>query len=208
MQLQPSTTTFIQNSLVRSLNSICSSCAVSSLAIQAPILTCNSTAVDQAVFSSRIVGTNNISSHNLINLLQDWVLTETATVNVDGEDYQIDSTCPTFLDSQTAPVCTTVAILTTVTALTSSSTTPSIGSPSTTGSPSPSRSLHTTTNPVVIVSEQKGGMSSAAIGGLVIGVIIALLLVVFIVLLITLLMRSFWSVGSNRYIIILLIKTV
>ena len=120
--------------------------------------------MDQVVFRARIIGNSQYSASGLVDLLQSWVATGTASISVNSVRYHIDPTCSITLDSLAAPDCDLAGITTTL----ATPTTPS--SPPTTESSSE----------VSLASQT--GISGGVIGGITIGVIIAALLLLFTVL--------------------------
>ena len=157
---------FIRNSLLTQLkDSLCPSCRLFNRTVTDEELSCRERA-DQVVFRARIIGNSQYSASGLINLLQSWVMSGTASVSVNSIRYHIDPTCSTALDSLTAPDC---AIFGTASA------------PSTT-SLSPAVSLSSIT-----------GISGGEIGGIIIGAVIVVLLLFFIALVAWLIYRTFRS---------------
>lgn len=144
------------------------------------------------MFRAMITGTNHQSSSYLIDLMDTWVLTNTASVTLpDGGRFRIDATCPVILDSPRSPVCSNEEGLATSLPPTSSSASPTDFTSSSAASPTDF------TEPVVVAAAQNKGLTPAEAGGIVIGVVIILLLVVFVILLVLLLVRSYRNQSST-----------
>ena len=168
---------FIRNSLLTQLNdALCPSCLLSNRTITDEELSCRERA-DQVVFRARVIGNSQYSGSGLVDLLQSWVASGTASVMVNSVRYHIDPTCSTALDSLSAPDCTTTT-----------EAPPTTLPPGTT----PSSPLLTTrtTSPAVSVAFSQSAISTGEIAGLIIGVIIAVLLILFIALIALLIYRT------------------
>lgn len=185
-QIEPSSIVSIRSSIVQAMaNRLCNSCDITPSVVQNDTLLCDRTALDYAVYHGRVVGTGRLSSRSMLTFLEDWVLSNTASVTVDNGLYALDFTCPAQLDSPEAPACsvepTTVPPTTVSTSTTTAATT---ATTTTTASPGE-------TDNVVFIEREGSRISSGEVGGLVIGVVIIILLAVFVVLLVVLLLRSF-----------------
>ena len=170
----------IRESILQTLNDrLCSSCGSPSITLHSLI---------GCVYRARIVGTDNTSAGDFVKLLQDWVSSSSAMLDIDRNFIAVDSSCPTLLDTPAIVECTRADETTVTTA--------------TTGSTAEVTYVPTTSPEIVIISagqqQQNGGsINKAEVGGLVIGVIIIVLLVIFVILLVLLLVRTFYHRDST-----------
>lgn len=139
-------------------------------------LSCRRGLQDQISYRARILGTNTYSASGLVQLLQLWVETGTASIRVGVSRLEADSSCPVFLDNLNAPDCLP---------------------PGTTPQTRTTPQTHTTpqirpTTTVPVVNRAVGGVSGGETGGIIVGVLIAVLLIVLAVLLVVHIWRN-WN---------------
>lgn len=166
-------------------SSLCAGCLLSNRTIRDAELSCRHDFVDQIVFRARITGNGRYSATGLVDLLQSWAESGSASVVINSVRYHIDPTCSVSLDSLQATDCAVVVTTTTTTAPTTSMPIKQSTMQRTAASSS------TTAAPSVNKLGSQRSISGAEIGGLIIGVIIALLLLLFVILLAALLYRNF-----------------
>ena len=174
----------IRTGLLTQLNSQCL-CNLTSSHITNEELSCRQGLQDQISYRARILGANTYSAAGLVQLLQAWVGTGTASIKVGLPRLEVDSSCPVILDNLLAPDCppgpdttrppgtTSPTVITTV----SSETTGTTGTTPSTGTTPPTGTVPSVTADVVV------GISGGELGGILVGVVIAVLLLALIVLL-------------------------
>ena len=172
----------IRTGLLTHLNSQCL-CNLTTSHITNEELSCRQGLQNQISYRARIFGANTYSAAGLVQLLQAWVGTGTASIKVGLPRLEVDPSCPVILDNLLAPDCpprTTQPPATTArTASTtvSSETTGTTGTTPSTGTTPPTGTVPGVTADVVI------GISGGELGGILVGVVIAVLLLALIVLL-------------------------
>ena len=153
----------IQVSVLREINeNLCSMCGLVDSNIRDGLANCHQTESGElsVVYRARIVGIDNYSASDLVQLLAGWAVEGQASVLVDSVRLHINSQCETSIDRLTAPDCVIQEVPTTI-------------------SPILITALH-----------RNDSLSGGEIGGLVIGVIIAVLLLLLIILLVIVLIRN------------------
>lgn len=171
----------IRTGLLTQLNSQCL-CNLTSSHITNEELSCRQGLQDQISYRARILGANTYSAAGLVQLLQAWVGTGTASIKVGLPRLEVDSSCPVILDNLLAPDCppgttrppgtTSPTVITTV----SSETTGTTGTTPSTGTTPPTGTVPRGTADIVV------GISGGELGGILVGVVIAVLLLALIVL--------------------------
>ena len=94
----------IRTALLAYLNSQCL-CNLNSSYVTNEELSCRQGLQDQISYRARIFGTNTYSAGGLVQLLQAWVGTGTASIRVGVSRLEADPSCPVFLDNLNAPDC-------------------------------------------------------------------------------------------------------
>ena len=174
----------IRTGLLTHLNSQCL-CNLTTSHITNEELSCRQGLQDQISYRARILGANTYSAAGLVQLLQAWVGTGTASIKVGLPRLEVDPSCPVILDNLLAPDCPpgpdttqpTATTARTVSTTVSSETTGTTGATPSTGTTPPTGTVPGVTADVVI------GISGGELGGILVGVVIAVLLLALIVLL-------------------------
>lgn len=172
----------IRTGLLTHLNSQCL-CNLTTSHITNEELSCRQGLQNQISYRARIFGANTYSAAGLVQLLQAWVGTGTASIKVGLPRLEVDPSCPVILDNLLAPDCPprmtqpTATTARTVSTTVSSETTGTTGTTPSTGTTPPTGTVPGVTADVVI------GISGGELGGILVGVVIAVLLLALIVLL-------------------------
>ena len=93
-----------QEGLVNELNRLCS-CGLTTANLRDGVFSCANGLVQQVVYRARILGTDNYSSRGLVSLVQSWIDSGHAALNVGSFRFQLDPTCSSYLDSPFSPDC-------------------------------------------------------------------------------------------------------
>ena len=123
-------------------------------------------------YRARIKGTNNRSASDLVALLQSWVQSGEASINIQSVRYYLHPNCETTLDNIHALNCGTQPL-----------TPPPSPSPAT-KPPTEPQTKGPTEDKNVGGKDNSGGSNSAQVGGIILGGIIAGALLVMIVLIV------------------------
>ena len=122
----------------------------------------------QIIYRAHILGTRNYSAIDLVDLLQFWIASDNAYIQIDSIQLQLDPTCPSRLDTLDDPECPPFEV--------------------TTSKSKPAEPSQKTEKPLEkafggIRHEQgRAVISAAGIGGTFVGVIIAILLLLVIIM--------------------------
>ena len=190
----------IRTALLANLNTQCR-CNLTSAHVMNEELSCRQGLQDQISYRARIFGTDTYSAGGLVQLLQAWVGTGSASVKVGVSRLEVDRSCPVFLDNLNAPDCppgaTRPPVTTppTVATTASSETTGTTGTTSSTGTttskgttPSTGTTPPTGTVPGV-TPDAFAGIRGGELGGIIVGVVIAVLLLALVVLLVVFILK-------------------
>ena len=173
----------MKKQLVNTLRSRCN-CNISSLNIQRDSFSCGQ--LDHLIlYRGQIFGSNDFSSSGLASLMQSWVSSNQASLTIDSFRMPIDPTCPTQINTLTAPNCP-LATQGTQHHIFFTTTSPS--------TPSPSASSNKPQISPATQQPQVGpGIRPGEVGGIIVGVVIIILLLLVLIVIVGVVM---WKLGK------------
>ena len=180
--------TQVKKQLVNTLRSRCN-CNISSLNIQRDSFSCGQ--LDHLIlYRGQIFGSNDFSPSGLASLMQSWVSSNQASLTIDSFRMPIDPTCPTQINTLTAPNCplATQGTQHHIFFTTASPSTPSFSTPSSSASSNKPQTSPATQQPQVGPGLRPGG-----VGGIIVGIIIIILLLLVLIVIVGVVM---WKLGK------------
>ena len=182
----------MKKQLVNTLRSRCN-CNISSLNIQHDSFSCGQ--LDHLIlYRGQIFGSNDFSSSGLTSLMQLWVSSNQASLMIDSFRMPIDPTCPTQINTLTAPDCplATQGTQHHIFFTTTSPSTPSSSTPSSSASSNKPQISPATQQPQV--GPGSGiGLRPGEVGGIIVGVVIIILLLLVLIVIVGIVM---WKLGK------------
>ena len=176
----------MKKQLVNTLRSRCN-CNISSLNIQRDSFSCGQ--LDHLIlYRGQIFGSNNFSPSGLASLMQSWVSSNQASLMIDSFRMTIDPTCPTQINTLTAPDCPLGTQGTQHTFFTTTS--PSTVSPS---ASSNKPQISPATQQPQVGPRSGIGLRPGEVGGIIVGVVIIILLLLVLIVIVGVVM---WKLGK------------
>lgn len=85
-------------------------CSITAAYVTVPQLLCDPNELGDVIFRARISRTTDVSIANLVNLLQEWVTSGTASVVVEALSFDVDAACKVVIQSVDDPICSTSVV--------------------------------------------------------------------------------------------------
>ena len=95
----------IREAVANAVSNKCN-CSFAQSSIRRGKLSCRST-VNQVVYRSTVIGTNNNNSSIIVEFIEEWVRSSTAAVLIDPFILDVDPSCNVHISSMLEPECST-----------------------------------------------------------------------------------------------------
>ena len=87
------------------LSRVCDQCMIDSSYITAAAFSCDPQETSHVIYRARLSSTRDVSSADMIALLQEWVSSGSALVTLDHIQLNLDPTCSVMIVSLSDPIC-------------------------------------------------------------------------------------------------------
>ena len=87
------------------LSRVCDQCMIDSTYITAAAFSCDPQETTHVIYRARLSSTRDVSSTDMITLLQEWVSSGNALVTLDHIQLNLDPTCSVMIVSLSDPIC-------------------------------------------------------------------------------------------------------
>ena len=174
-----------RSAIVQVLNRKCQGCGLTSANIRDDEFSCRGGLTNHIIYRAMVIGTSGYSSNALVTLLQLWVSSGTANIDVDSLRLNVDKDCFVPLDTLSDPDC---PLLMSVPLPTE----PTTNIATTTRQVERTTRLVpiTTTEDVSVVSSAlEGVLTTGDVGGIIVAIVIIALIVVLLVALLVIIIK-------------------